>query len=160
MALAVEAIRRKSKRIPFVIVQDCAQETVIHCALVLMDEGWMDTVTNKALELFKEQSRDYKRDEKMKDILQHNWCRQRGHERSKSVIRDLAENGLTPREWQVIHRMYWLGKNGQELGDELGVTRQAVSLVKISALDHMRQALHRMGIRKSNYLEWYYEGGL
>jgi len=91
-----------------------------------------------------------------KETIKEIGMKEEPSESAKEILRDIAENGLLPREWQVIHGIYWNKKKQRELATALDTTQQNIDVMHRRALDNMRQALHRYGVYKDNCLAWYY----
>ena len=167
-ALRLALDRAIKKRLPLEVAKDIAQETVIAKADLLFAEDWVKVVCDHAMELVKEYVKKFNIENKAKDMMAEHiedtmsdnirWKGRRGgNEMSKSFIRDIAENGLWPREWQVIHGRYWNKKSFTVIAEDIGISKQAVASIHDNAIGHLRQALHKNGITKETWNKWYHE---
>jgi RNA polymerase sigma factor (sigma-70 family) len=97
-----------------------------------------------------------KYEEKKVEYAEHIKAREKPMTARKEQIRNMAENGLTPREWQVVHGYYWSRQTFREIGERIGMKERNTCKLHANALGHLRQALHKMGVYKENCLVWYY----
>ena len=154
--LALDRVYRK--RLPLEVAKDIAQDTVIELYNVLANDGWQKRVCDEAMERTKKAVKENNKEEKMKDIAEINGGRRSGNEVSRAFIRDMAERSLLPREWQVVHRLYWHCKKKVVIAEELGISPQAVGQFGEKALLFLKQALSRDGITRETWNDWYYKG--
>ena len=166
MRLAVD--RALKKRLPMEVAKDIAQDTVIAKAELLLSPGWVKVVEDYAMGLVvkfarqcnKENKAYEKVSEQVEDTMSENirWKGKRGsNEASKSFVRDIAENGLLPREWQVVHGRYWSRKTLTAIAGDINISKQAVAEIHKKALFNLQQTLHKAGITKETWHAWYHE---
>jgi len=117
---------------------------------------WEITTTRTADNIARAILAEKNRIVKLKETLKETTPMEKPSTLAMATIRDIAETGLLPREWQVVHGIYWAGKTQGEISKTLSTSQQSVSLIHDKALNNMRQVLHRYGVYKDNCLAWYY----
>jgi len=156
--MTLGALLRSRKCLPREVAKDMAQESISALWHIIMEDGWQRAIINRALNCATQDTRAYKKEEKMKKVLQENGGHRGGNEASRAFVRDIAERGLTNREWQIVHGLYWQCKRQVDIAEELGLTKQALWVANHRTLLFLRQALHRHGITKESWNDWYYNG--
>jgi DNA-directed RNA polymerase specialized sigma subunit len=137
--------------------QDIAQMAVIECADSLLDDHWKEEVVRATKRIYIAERRRIRADEKMKEAYKE-WKMNRVKYimKRKEELRDFLEDVLKPREWQVLHRLYWGERTQEQVAAELGVTQPFISMTHVDALHNIRMAFRRVGINRRNVWNWYY----
>lgn len=157
-ALAMEVAGRS--KVPFDVRKDIAQITVIESCDKLTTEVWQETISHHALQVTKRIVKEYKEHEAMKDTYITNTAVDRVNEESRELLMEVVGNALSSREWQVVHRRVWQEKGFDELGYEIGMSKQGVHKAYHKSIGKLRQALAVEGIDENNWKRWYYGGKL
>ncbi len=155
---ALAIAMKVARDLPYEVRRDVAQETVVEQADHLFNDDWQEAVAFKAQELLCDEKKRYEKEKKgLEKYKEHIMNRQRGSEKNRLWLRELAADATTPRQWQVLQRKYWRGLNGEQIGREIGCSRENVRQIHDAAMQNLREALRRFDINKSNWRAWYYE---
>jgi len=161
VAFALALDKALAKHLPYEVGRDVAQGVVIEHADNLFSEDWQEHICSRAFEHIKKAVKEYKKECKMLDKYKDKsepW--RRGCDTSRTIVREIAPEAMTPRQWQVCHRMYWHGLNLEDTGISLGISKQAVHTLPSRGLMEMGLAMRRLGVTKNTWYRWYYEGVL
>lgn len=139
--------------------RDVSINTAQYVWSVLEDIEDFEVVINRATHMFTKrmQRAEVKQNAVEEEIKERRMgTSRRATEERRGQFRDLIVDALTTREWQVIHATYWGQQTQATIAKRIGVTQQRVNSLKRNAIDHLSQALGRIGLTKDNWRKWYY----
>jgi hypothetical protein len=145
------------RRIPRQVALDVSQETLIAVHDELFSDSWENVVRNKAMSIARKVVKAYHKEQKMLESFRDYEPREAATESRRLTVRNLAINTLTSREWQVIHRKIWRECSFVDIEKETDMSDSTAFRVYHKAMDNLKQAVRRLGLRKDNWREWYYE---
>lgn len=141
------------------IAHDTSVEVYTNMATV---KDLMEYVRRVAWKRIKREYRRLKRHEELvanivERAKQEAEVRRKPNQASKDELVNIVETALVPREWQVIHRHFWQGKDMVEVAVELRMHRSTAHRLRNTAYENIKMALRRLSITAANWQEWYYE---